>query len=133
MGKSHWPAPPVPGGFGFPLGFTVAIAVTVVAVAAGATGHPDWSVAALAVAVAGVAAVTTLAASAGTAVLCWCLQDGFVLGRGGDLVFTAGSARAGVILALTAAAAVGLAALIRAMRAPERDAVKGTFTAESAV
>jgi hypothetical protein len=116
MRKSRWPAPPVSGGFGFPLGFAAGIVATTVAVAAGAAGHPGWSVAALAAAVAAVSAVTTLPAAVGTAAVCWFLHDGFVLGRHGDLVFTTASARAAVILVLAALVAVLLAGLARAMR-----------------
>lgn len=104
---------PVPGGFGLPLGFTAGIFVTTVAVAAGATSRPGWSVAALAVTVAGVSAVTTPAAALGTAAVCWCVHDGFVLGRRGDLVFTAASAEAAALLIATALAVVALAALVR--------------------
>lgn len=116
MRKSRWPAPPVPGGFGFALGFLAGIVATTVVVAAGATGHPGWSVAALAVAVAGVSGVTTPSAAIATAMVCWCLHDGFVLGRYGDLVFTAGSAGSAVVLLSAAVIALVAASAVRTAR-----------------
>jgi hypothetical protein len=106
----------VSGGFGFALGFLVGIIVTMVAVAAGATGHPIWSVAALAVAVAGVSAVTTPLAAIGSAVVCWALHDGFVLGRHGDLVATVGSLSSAIVLMLSATITVVVAAAVRVGR-----------------
>lgn len=114
---SRWPSPPVPGGFGFPLGFAAGILVTVVAVAAGATSHPSWSLIALAVAVAGVSAVSTASAALATTGVCWALHVGFVLGRRGDLVFNAMSRQAAVVLVLTASTVVVVAAGVRVARA----------------
>ncbi|WP_236792720.1 hypothetical protein [Amycolatopsis sp. GM8] len=116
MRTSRWPAPPVLGGYGLPLGFVAGIVVTLVAVAAGVTAHPDWSVAVLTVTVAGVAAVTTPAAALGTVVICWCLHDGFVLGRHGNLVFTPASGLAAVILTGVALGALAMAAFARLVR-----------------
>jgi hypothetical protein len=106
----------VSGGFGFPLGFATGTFVMVVAVAAGAAGHPGWSVAALAVAVAAVSAVTTFPAAVATAVVCWFLHDGFVLGRHGDLVFTTASEASAAILVAVAVAAWAMATLARIER-----------------
>lgn len=96
-------APPVSGHIGYPLGFAATVTVTIVAVAAHGTAHPDGTLAALAVTVAAVAAVTALPAGLATAVVAWALQSGFVLGRHGDLVFTR---PAGIAAAVLCAAAV---------------------------
>jgi len=104
----------VPGRFGFALGFATGVPVTILAVAAGATSHPVWALITLTVAVAAVSAVTTLGAALGTAAVCWSLHSGFVLGRRGDLVFTAGSLRAAVVLVLTAGTFVVVASAVRA-------------------
>jgi hypothetical protein len=111
----------VPGGFGFSLGFVAGIGVTLIAVAAGAAGHPLGAVVALMVAVAAVSAATTFFAAAGTALVCWCLADGFVIGRHGDLVFTSASLFSAVVLGSAALAAWAAAVLIRTAR--ERTAV----------
>lgn len=116
MRKHNWPHPPVPGAFGFPLGFVAAIGATLIAVAAGATGHPVRSVVVLAVAVAGVSAVTTLRAAVASAVIGWALHDGFVLGRQGDLVFTAGAGVAAAVLVATAVTVVATRITVAAVR-----------------
>lgn len=113
MRNYTWPHPPVPGAFGFPLGFVATIGATLIAVAVGATGYPIRSVVLLAVAVAAVSAVTTLRAAVVTAVFGWGLHDGFVLGRQGDLVFTV---NAGVALAILVATAVTVVAVAGAVR-----------------
>jgi len=105
---------PLPGGAGFALGFATSIVVTVAVVAAGATAHPVLSLAALAVTVAAVSAVSSPPAAAGTATVAWCLHDGFVLGRHGDLVGVTGSATAAVVLPAVALAATLIATTIRA-------------------
>lgn len=116
MNRTTPPAPPVPGGFGFPLGFAAGIVATGLAVASGATGHPAWSVGLLALTVAVVSALTSTPAALGTALVCWCLHDGFVLGRRGDLVLTSASARAAAVLLLAALAAVAIATAVRLRR-----------------
>ncbi|HJQ47529.1 MAG TPA: hypothetical protein VJ870_14620 [Amycolatopsis sp.] len=117
MNKTDLAAPPLPGGFALPLGFTAGIAATTLAVATGATAHPAWSLTLLAVTVAGVAAFTSTAAAVGTAVLCWGLDDGFVLGRYGDLVATPRSAMVAAVLVATALVVAGAAAAVRASNA----------------
>ncbi|TVT38133.1 hypothetical protein FNH05_24510 [Amycolatopsis rhizosphaerae] len=107
---------PVPGGFGFPLGFAVTMLVALAAIAAGAVERPWVVLALLAVALAAVAALTTPAAALGTAVFAWCLHDGFVLGRAGDLVFTPASGRAALVLAGVAIVVPVVAAAARAAR-----------------
>lgn len=102
MRRKYRSRPPLSGAFGFPLGFVAGIAAVSIAVVAGATGSPGVSVALLAAAVTGVAVVSTPAAALGTALLCWCLHDGFVLGRRGELVLTSLSGQAAVVLLSTA-------------------------------
>jgi hypothetical protein len=75
----------IPGGFGFPLGAAFGIAATVLVVATGATSQPVLSVIAMVVVVNVIALISTGWAALGTAVVCWFLHDGFVLGRHGDL------------------------------------------------
>ncbi|MFD2417215.1 hypothetical protein [Amycolatopsis pigmentata] len=96
MRSRDWP--PLPGGCGFPLGFLAGTGAVTVAVAMGATVHPVLSVALLAVTVAVVSALTVPSAALATAVVCWGLHDGFVLGHRGVLVFTTASAQAAVVL-----------------------------------
>jgi hypothetical protein len=98
-----------------------AVAVTIVAVAARATGHPLWSVAALAVTTAAVASVTALPAALATAAVCWMLHAGFVLGRHGDLQFSSASTGAAALLVAVAmiAHAAGLAVRV-GLRASQR-------------
>ncbi|GAB3562823.1 hypothetical protein GCM10027445_04140 [Amycolatopsis endophytica] len=78
----------LPGAAGFPLGCAAATVAVMVAVFAGATTHPGVSLAALLAVAAVLAALTTVAAALGTAVVGWGLHSGFVLGRAGALVFT---------------------------------------------
>jgi hypothetical protein len=106
----------IPGGFGFPFGVAAGVGATALTVAVGATAHPVRSLVALVAVVDASAVLTTLGATAATAAFCWCLQAGFVLGRQGDLVFTAESGRDALVLALSAVAAAGFAAAIRAAR-----------------
>jgi len=93
-------------GTGFPVGFCAATVVTCLAIAAGGTDHPQWTLAALAGTAAVIAAVTTTPAALSTAAVCWAMHSGFVLGRRGELVFTADAAVAAVVVA--AAALLGL-------------------------
>lgn len=113
MPRRYWPPPPVPGAFGFPLGFVAGIAATGIAVLAGATQHPVVSVVLLAAAVAGVSAVSTPAAAIATATVSWFLYDGFVLGRHGTLAFTALSAWAALVLVSVAVVTALIAAAVR--------------------
>lgn len=106
----------LPGGFGFPLGVVAGTGAATVAVAAGATVHPAVSVAFLAIAVAAVSTVTVPSAALSTAVVCWALHDGFVLGRRGDLVFTGASAQAAVVLVSVAVLTLLVAAAVRKAR-----------------
>ncbi len=121
---------PVRGGFGLPLGVALGIVVTFAAVAAGATGHPERAVIGLAVAVALTAGLTTVAATLGTAVICWFLLAGFVVGREGQVSFAAQSDRAAAVLAGTAIGCAAVVALIR-WAWPRLRATTGVPTAPS--
>jgi hypothetical protein len=105
--------PPVPGGFGFPLGAALGVLVTIVTVGMDATGHPVLAVLPLAVSVAALAVLTTPAATLGAAVLYWFLVAGFVDGREGQVSLDATSMRAAALLALTAVACVAVMAAVR--------------------
>jgi hypothetical protein len=105
-------APPVPGGFGFPLGFLAAILATAGAVAAGATEHPERALILLAAVTAAIGWASTFRAAIGTATVSWALHAGFVLGRHGDLAFTPQALRDSLILVTVAVLASGLASAI---------------------
>ena len=107
------PEPPVIGQVGYPLGFAAAVVVSVVAVAAHATGHPLWSVGALTVTAAMTAAVTTLPATLATAGVCWMLHAGFVLGRRGELELSAESAADAALLTAATVLSYGTAVAVR--------------------
>jgi hypothetical protein len=109
--------PPLSGWAGYALGFVAAVSVTLVAVAAHGSGHPLWSLGALAATAAAVAAVTTLPGALATTALCWALDAGFVVGRHADLAFTAGTARAALVLAVAALAGYAVASVVRQLRA----------------
>ncbi|WP_051385815.1 hypothetical protein [Actinokineospora inagensis] len=104
---------PVPGEFGFPLGVVVAVAAAFGAVAVGATGQPVVSVVAMVAVVDLVAVVSTARATLGTAVVCWCLHSGFVLGRAGELVFTGRAGHDALVIGLCAAVGALFASLAR--------------------
>ncbi len=112
---SWWHDLPMPAGFGFPAGFGAGIVATLVAVAAGATRHPDWLVVALVLVVTAVATVSTAPAALGTAATSWCLLDVFLLGRHGQLVFTMAAGLDAVILTLVALGGPAVAATVRTM------------------
>ena len=98
MQKTRNLAPPVSGWTGYPLGFAAAVAVTVVAVAAHGTEHPQWTLTALSGAAVVIATVATLHAALASAAVSWALYAGFVLGRRGELTFTAASGTAAAVL-----------------------------------
>jgi hypothetical protein len=106
-----------PTGFGFPLGAVLACATTFLVVAAGAASQPVLSVVALVVVVGFVAVTSTATATAATAVVAWCLHAGFVLGREGDLEFSARSGHAALVIGLFALIAAVLAETARAAAA----------------
>ena len=85
MQKTRYLAPPISGALGYPLGFLAAVAVTVVAVAAQGTEHPQWTLTALSGMAAAVATVTNLRAALAVGAVSWALHAGFILGRHGEL------------------------------------------------
>ncbi len=103
----------MPAGFAFPLGSALGVAAVTGAVALGATHQPVLSLVALVVVVDAVAMLSTTTATLATAVVCWALQAGFVLGRHGELAFTAQAAGDATVLLLCALTARGLSVLIR--------------------
>jgi len=111
-------APPVPAGFGFPLGMALGVAATVLSVAAGATSVPTISLVAMVAVVDATAMVTTVRATLATAAVCWALHAGFVLGRYGGLAFTPQAGHAALVLGLCALTGLGFAAILRAARVP---------------
>ncbi|WP_158853900.1 hypothetical protein [Saccharothrix deserti] len=110
-------APPVPAGFGFPLGVALGVAATLVSVGVGATRTPTVSLVAMAAVVDVIAMVTTVRATLATAAVCWALHAGFVLGRHGELALVPRSGHAALVLALCAFTALGFASTLRAVRA----------------
>ncbi|USX53912.1 hypothetical protein [Lentzea sp. HUAS12] len=108
----------VPGGFAFFSGSALAAVVVLLLVAVGVRSEPVLSVVAL-VAVVDLVAVTSRAwAALATVVVCWCLHSGFVLGRLGDLTFTARSGHDALVLGGCALGAVLLVSTLRAASAP---------------
>jgi hypothetical protein len=103
------------GGFGFPLGF---VAATVVVLVSAAATNPLVALVALACVTAAVAAVTTLPAALGTALVSWGLYAGFVTGHLGQLQLTGRTALAAGVLLLAALAAFGAVALRHRRTAP---------------
>ena len=116
MRSTRTPKSPIPGGFGFPLGFLLAIISTFVAVAAGATTHPQRVMIALAITTAAVAGLSTLRAGLATAAVGSALHAGFVLGRHGDLALTPQAGRDAIVLCAVAVIAFLLATAFRATR-----------------
>lgn len=98
-------------------------AATVLSVAAGATSVPIISLVAMVAVVDASAVVTTVRATLATAVVCWALHTGFVLGRRGELVFTPQSGHAALVLVLCALTGLGFASLLRADRVPLHERV----------
>jgi hypothetical protein len=119
MRMSGRPAPLVPGRFGFPLGFALGVVATVLAVAIGATAQPILSLIVMVAVVDTMAMVTTVRATLGTMVVCWCLHAGFVLGRQGELAFTPQSGHDALVLLLVTLSALAFASIIRAFRTPQ--------------
>jgi hypothetical protein len=91
-----------------------------VAIGAGAAEHHLYSLAALAVVLAAISAVTTTGAALGSAVIAWALQDGFVLGREGQLVFSAEAASTAAVLVVIALISVGSGTAVRTVRFQRR-------------
>ncbi|MGI5499309.1 hypothetical protein [Lentzea sp. CA-135723] len=110
---------PVPGGFAFPLGAALAVALTFLV--AGARHEPVVFVVAMVAVVDLMAVLSTAWATLATAALCWCLHSGFVLGRLGELTFTAQSGHDALVIGGCAFAGVLLVSTLRAATAPLHD------------
>ena len=108
----------IPEGFGFPVGGALAVVATCVAVAVGATRQPVLSVLAQVVVIDVIALFSTVPAVVLTAVVCWFLHSGFLLGRHGELVFTEQSVHDAYVLGVNALVVALLVALARAAVAP---------------
>lgn len=109
---------PAPGGIGFFLGSALAVVMTFLVVAAGATSQPVLSVVALVAVVDLIAVISTGGAALATAVVGWCLHSGFVLGRLGELTFTGPSRHDALLLGGCALGGILLASTLRAASAP---------------
>lgn len=108
----------ISGGFGFPLGAVLAIVATMLVVATGATSQPVLSVIAMAAVVNLIALISTWRAALATAVVCWFLHDGFVLGRHGDLALTGQAGHDALVIGFDALGVLVLVSLARAAPAP---------------
>lgn len=109
---------PVSGGLAFFSGAALAALMTLLLVAVGVRSAPVLSVLAM-VAVVNLVAVTSKAwAALATATVCWCLHSGFVLGRLGELTFTARSGHDALVIAGCVLGAVLLVSTLRAASAP---------------
>lgn len=104
---------PLPGGFGFPLGFATGLLLVAGFIATGATDRHNWPLIALALVVAAVSATTTITASLATAVVHWALYASFVVGHQGDLVISPRTAEVAAILTLIAISTATLANRVR--------------------
>ena len=114
MRVQSWRHPVLEWGFAFPLGFALGIVGTALSVSVGATGWPVVSVVVLVVVTDVVAVVSTAWPTLATAVVCWCLHSGFVLGRAGELAFSAQSWHDALVLMVNAVVASVVVATIRA-------------------
>ena len=110
----------MPFGIAFPLGAVLASATTFLVVASGAASQPVLSVLALVAVVGFIAATSTVGASLATAAVAWCLHAGFVLGRSGELEFSARSGHDALVLGVFGLIAAVLAAVARAVHDADR-------------
>lgn len=104
------------GGFGFPFGCVAAVVAVLLADVAGATAHPWYALVTLGLVVVLAAYRTSAFASFGVAVVAWALHSGFVLGRLGQLAFSAAALVAALVLA--SALAFGLLTRLPRRSAP---------------
>ncbi|MBM7860685.1 hypothetical protein [Lentzea nigeriaca] len=100
------------------MGVLLGIAATALAVATGATGHPVLSVIAMVAVVNVIALISTWRAALATAVVCWLLHDGFVLGRYGELALVGQAGHDALVIGLDALGVVVLVSTLRAALAP---------------
>lgn len=100
------------------MGAALAVAATMLVVATGATSQPVLSVIAMVIVVNVIAVVSTAWAALGTAVVCWFLHDGFVLGRHGDLALVGQAGHDALVIGLDALGVLLLVSTFRAALAP---------------
>ncbi|GLZ31826.1 hypothetical protein Lesp02_40140 [Lentzea sp. NBRC 105346] len=113
----------VSGGFGFPLGAALGAAMTGLAVAAGAPSQPVLSVVGLVVVIDLIGFLSTVRATLATALVCWFLHAGFVLGRLGDLAINVQSRHDALVLGLNALGVILIVSVIRGTPAVQRQPV----------
>lgn len=104
------------GGFGFPFGCGAAVVAVLLAALAGPS--PWYALVTLGLVVLLTALWSTAAAALGVAVVAWALDSGFVLGRAGELTFSAAAAVAALVFA--ALLASGFAARLASRPASPR-------------
>lgn len=106
------------GGFGFSLGAALGVVATAAVVVAGATSQPVLSVIAMVAVVNVIALASTWRAALATAVVCWFLHDGFVLGRHGDLTLAGQAGHDALVIGLDALGVLVLVSTLRAALEP---------------
>lgn len=104
---TRWPR--ISGPLGSAAGFAAGIVATLIASLAGAAVHHQIGLFALALAIAAVSAITTVAGALATCVQCWLLYGGFIVGRSGSLVLDEAAADTAGLFTVIALAATGLA------------------------
>jgi hypothetical protein len=82
-------------------------------VATGASSQPVLSVIAMVAVVNVIAVISTWRAALGTAVVCWFLHDGFVLGRHGDLALVGQAGHDALVIGFDA---LGVLVLVSTLR-----------------
>ncbi|MEC3979181.1 hypothetical protein [Amycolatopsis sp. H20-H5] len=105
------------GGFAFPLGCVAVVTAATAAGLSGAAARPGYALFALVLVVLALSAYTGPAAALGVTAVAWAVQSGFFVGRAGQLVFDAESARAALVLAAGGLTGLALGAVFRFVRA----------------
>ena len=100
------------------MGVVLGIAATTLVVAVGANSQPVLSVIAMVAVVNLIALISTWRAALATAVVCWFLHDGFVLGRHGDLALIGQAGHDALVIGFDALGVLLLVSLLRAALAP---------------
>lgn len=108
MNSSTAGRPRIPGPLGSAAGFAAGIVATIIASVAGTVGQPGLGLAVVALAVAAVSALTTLAGALATAAQCWLLYAGFIMGQSGSLVLNDSSLEVAGLFGIVALATVAI-------------------------
>jgi hypothetical protein len=106
------------GGFAFPLGCAAVVTAATAAGLSGAAAHHGYALSALVLVVLVVASYTGATAALGVTAVAWAVHSGFFVGRAGQLVFDAESARAALLLAAGGLTGLALGAAVRHIRLP---------------